>query len=156
MNKSTLTFLKALFVVQCFGGSAFAATVGNPGILQLGTASTNTTITHGSQLTAAMTGPSALGVSTGQLVTISGPNGKYWDISVGMARPSFVPAGDYVYNNDPNNHGGTVPAGGMTIDGFTVPAGVWVSQFYDFKNTMYIRGTTGPGMLFRGCRFRGA
>ena len=38
------------------------------------------------------------------------------------------------YNNDPNNHGGIVPAGGATIDGFTVPAGTWVAQFNDFGN----------------------
>lgn len=158
MNKSAQTFLKTLFVISCFGGSAFAQTVGTPGVLRLGTASTNiipTTITHGSQLTTSMVGLAGLGITAGQLVTISGPSGKFWDIQAGMARPSFVPAGNYVYNNDPNNHGGTVPAGGMVIDGFTVPAGVWVSQFYNFKNDMYIHGTSGPGILFRGCRFRG-
>lgn len=117
----------------------------------------NTGLTHGSQLTPAMVGYGALGVTQSQLVADGVPSpDSFWRITVGMPRPPFIPAGNYVYNNNASNHGGTVPSGGMLIDGFSVPAGTWVCQFTDFQNTFYVEGTSGPGFVFRGCRFRGA
>lgn len=123
----------------------------------------NTGIMHGSQLTTSMVGPAALGVSMGQLRKM----GNIGDVRLGTfvrdGRPSWIPGTPYVYNNDPNNHGGVVPAGGMIIDGFSVPEGVWVSQFNDFVGQGMVingdnEGTTSkmPGVVFRGNRWRGA
>jgi hypothetical protein len=51
----------------------------------------------------------------------------------------------------------------MVIDGFSVPGGTWVAQFNDFGNDSIIvsgnnNGTspTLPGVVFRGCRWRGS
>lgn len=124
-----------------------------------------TTIAHGSELTHAMVGPAALGVALNQLRPThlngsrlgSWPTDDHpWDAG------GWIPNAPYVYNNDPNNHGGFVPAGGMTIDGFFVPAGTWVAQFDDFGSDSVIvngdsNGATAPfpGIVFRGCRWRG-
>jgi hypothetical protein len=63
---------------------------------------------------------------------------------------------------NPNNHGGYLPAGGMTIDGFFIPSGVWVAQFDNFGNqTMVLNGNNNggsaafPGIVFRGDSWRG-
>ncbi len=120
-------------------------------------------LTHGSQLTRALVGPEGLGVSTSQLrrVTANWQTDRFgsWP---GQALPSWVPNQPYVYNNDPNNHGGIVPAGGMKIDGFDVPAGAVVVQFNDFgaSGTIVYGDSNGaspkyPGVVFRGCRWRG-
>jgi hypothetical protein len=120
------------------------------------------TLTHGSQLTRSMVGPEGLGLSAAQLrqVNVNDERIGTWP-SDGI--PSWIPSTPYVYNNDPSNHGGVVPAGGMIIDGFTVPAGVWVAQFDDFGGQSIIingdnAGTSPhlPGVVFRGCRWRGA
>ena len=164
MNKLAQTFLKTLFVISCFGGSAFAQTAGTWGNLRLGTASTNipTTITHGSQLTTSMVGPAALGVPISQLrkTPVNGKRIGTWPTD---GLPSWIPNAPYVYNNDPSNHGGIVPSGGMTIDGFAIPGGTWVAQFNDFGNdSIIINGNNDgkspnlPGIVFRGCRWRGA
>jgi len=119
----------------------------------------NGTISHGSQLTTSMVGPASLGVAVTALrsTRTGGSN-----IGTGGSMPSWIPNAPYVYNNDPSNHGGIVPAGGLTIDGFSVPAGAWVSQFNDFGNdSLFIVGNNGgstasfPGIVFRGCRWRG-
>lgn len=60
----------------------------------------------------------------------------------------------YAYNNNPANTGGIVPSGGLVIDGFPVPAGTYVFQFWDWSGygpTMY---NGAPGVVFRGCRAR--
>jgi hypothetical protein len=120
----------------------------------------NTGLTHGSQLTASMVGPAVLGVTTAQLraVDASGSRIGTWPSD---PRPSWIPTTPYVYNNDPANHGGVVPAGGMLIDGFQVPAGAWVAQFNDFGNSgVIINGDNNgaspsfPGIVFRGNRWR--
>jgi hypothetical protein len=59
----------------------------------------------------------------------------------------------YVYNNLTSNLGGIVPSGGMSIDGFAVPAGAYVFQFMDFDSGMGI-SSGAPAMVFRGCRAR--
>jgi len=113
-------------------------------------------ITHGSQLNTSMVGPGALGVGFSALRSVNMGGAR---ISSSDARPSWIPGTAYSYNNDPSNHGGVVPAGGMTVDGFLVPAGTWVSQFNDFGNSsVYVTGSSNgnfPGIMFRGCRWRG-
>ena len=93
----------------------------------------NTGITHGSQLTRRWLGMEHLEIATNQLraTAVNGERISTWPTD---GLPSWIPNAPYVYNNDPNNHGGIVPAGGMLIDGFQVPAGTWVSQFNDFGN----------------------
>jgi hypothetical protein len=123
------------------------------------------TITHGEQLTLADVGPWALqGVAKGS-ETLTTLNSTQCAERVSTwpsdGRPSWIPGTDYVYNNNPSNHGGVVPAGGMTIDGYFVPAGTWVAQFYNFSTDIIISGSNSgtsaawPGVLFRGCRMRG-
>lgn len=80
----------------------------------------------------------------------------------GDGRPSWISGSDYVYSNSPSNHGGVVPTGGMYIDGYLVPAGTWVAQFYDMSAREVIvsgdnSGTSAawPGVVFRGCKMRG-
>jgi hypothetical protein len=120
------------------------------------------TITHGADLTINDVGPWKLqGVPKGQEVLQDlTPTGRL-SLHPNWGRPSWIPATPYVYNNNPNNHGGIVPAGGLTIDGYFVPAGTWVAQFYNFKDGVVIEGNYGgaggsfPGVLFRGNRMRG-
>jgi hypothetical protein len=72
-----------------------------------------------------------------------------------MDTPSeWAPTGTYVYNNSPTNRGGIVPAGGLTIDGYTVPAGTVVAQFRDFSGSDFSAQGQAGHYLFRGCRFR--
>ena len=61
----------------------------------------------------------------------------------------------YIYNNHPSNLGGIVPAGGMMIDGWEVPAGTYVFQFMDLSwgGSDILGGA--PSLMFRGCRARG-
>ena len=61
----------------------------------------------------------------------------------------------YIYNNHPSNLGGTVPSGGMKIDGFPVPAGAYVFQFMDVSWNGVSISAPAPAMVFRGCRGRG-
>lgn len=136
------------------GGSAvkFAA-AGTPTPTPVGA------ITHGEQLTTSMVGYTALGVTQAQLQTVN-PGSTRISTYPGNAFPSWIPTTPYVYNNNASNHGGIVPAGGMTIDGFFVPAGTWVSQFQDYTAGLTIEGSCGgagsnwPGIVFRGIRFR--
>lgn len=120
------------------------------------------TLRHGAELSRSMVGPAGLGISTDQLrpTAVRDQRISTWPTD---GLPSWIPASPYVYNNDPNNHGGVVPASGMSIDGFVVPAGTWVAQFDDFGNqSIIIAGDNGgetarlPGIVFRGCRWRGA
>ena len=106
-------------------------------------------ISHGSELTAAMTGPTALGISSWEVMTV--PGRGYWR---GDIPSEFSLASDYVYNDTLSNKGGVVPSGGMTIDGYLVPAGVIVVQFRDFSAGDFAM-TGAQNYLFRGCRFRG-
>lgn len=120
-------------------------------------------VTHGDQLTLNSVGPWALqGVSKGsESLTFLDPAGERISSYPGWGRPSWIPGTDYAYNNNPSNLGGVVPAGGMTIDGYSIPAGTWVVQFREFNNAgVIITGDSGgagsawPGVLFRGCRMR--
>lgn len=110
-------------------------------------------ITHGEQLMVSDVGPWALqGVTRGgeTLQTMATPSRGYWRVD----EPSeFVPSQTYVYNDDPSNHGGIVPAGGMVIDGYTVPAGTYVCQFRRFSADFYAQGVS-TKLLFRGCSWR--
>lgn len=128
-------------------------------------------VTHGEQIDMNKVGPWTLqGVAKGsetlQALTVGGERISTWPTD---GRPSWIPGTPYVYNNDPNNHGGIVPAGGMTIDGEFVPAGAWVVQFRDFDDAVVVSGSNGSsgtpgssgnpstpwyGVVFRGCRWR--
>jgi hypothetical protein len=106
-------------------------------------------VTHGSQLTASMTGPGALSINSFQVM--SPPSRGYWR---GDTPSEFSLSAAYVNNNLSTNKGGVVPAGGMLIDGYTVPAGTVVVQARDFSaGDFYMTGS--QNYLFRGCRFRG-
>ena len=138
--------------------SVYHFTPGGPGI-----PSGQAAVTHGDQLTVAKTGPWALqGVSKGaESLMALNPGGERLSNWPGWGRPSWVPGTDYTCNNDPANVGGVVPAGGLVIDGYTVPAGTWVVQFRDFTSVgLAIEGACSgayppwPGVMFRGCRFR--
>lgn len=123
-------------------------------------------VTHGEELTPEHVGPWALqAVEQGQEVLSPG-TGSQWKISnfPGEVRPSWYPESTtYVYNNDLDNHGGIVPAGGLEIDGDLIPEGVVVVQFRDLSgHQINIEGSLGdtigtwPGVMFRGCRWRQA
>lgn len=120
-------------------------------------------IAHGFDLTLNDVGPWALqGVTKGsEVLSTLNPNGERVSTYPGNGRPSWIPGTAYVYNNNPTNHGGIVPTGGMIIDGYTVAAGTWVVQFRSFTDNVIIEGDCGgvgssfPGILFRGCSMRG-
>ena len=111
-------------------------------------------ITHGEQLQISDVGPWSLqGVVKGfeSLGTPVTPTRGYWLINT----PSeYAPSGAYVYNNNPSNKGGIVPAGGLTIDGYNVPAGTIVCQFSNLSASDFSAQGQGGSYLFRGCRFR--
>jgi len=110
-------------------------------------------ITHGEELLISDVGPWALqGVANGSevLQAMTTPARGYWRIDT----PSeFAPTSTYVYNNDPTNHGGVVPVGGMVIDGYTVPAGTIVCQFRSFDSDFYAQSQSSK-VMFRGCSWR--
>jgi hypothetical protein len=112
-------------------------------------------VAHGSELTVSHVGPWTLqGVAKGSesLQTLTGPGRGYWRFDV---PDEFLPTGTYVNDNSPSNHGGVVPGGGMTIDGYAVAAGTRVVQFCDFPDGYDFLGQgTSLKVLFRGCRFR--
>jgi hypothetical protein len=126
----------------------------------------NEGITHGEQISLSNVGPWTLqGVAKGSeslsTLTSTQLSERISNYS-GWGRPSYIPGSDYVYDNNPSNHGGVVPAGGMMIDGYFVAAGTWVAQFYDCSASGVIIEGDGsgaysafPGVMFRGCRMRG-
>lgn len=110
-------------------------------------------VTHGEQLTEALVGPWSLqGVAKGQeqLDVVAKPPRGYWRLDTPA---EFVPAGTYVYNNNPGNHGGTLAADTM-IDGYLVPAGTKVVQFRDLSAADFYAQGMGGTWLFRGVRMR--
>lgn len=111
-------------------------------------------ITHGDQLSVSRVGPWTLqGVGRGSesLDTPTVPERGYWK----MDEPAeYAPTGTYVYNNEPSNKGGVVPGGGLTIDGYSIPAGTIVAQFRDFSAADFSAQGQSGSYLFRGCRFR--
>lgn len=112
------------------------------------------TITHGEQLVVSDVGPWALqGVAKGSesLGTVAVPGRGYWLMDTSS---EYAPTGTYVYNNNPANKGGVVPAGGLTIDGYFVPAGTIVCQFRNLSGSDFSAQGQGGSYLFRGCRFR--
>ncbi len=114
----------------------------------------NQPVTHGEQLTVNDVGPWALqAVPKGSesLDTVTVPGRGYWLIS---EADEWRPNQAYVYNNNPANKGGIVPVGGLTIDGYTVPAGTNVAQFRDLSGSDFSAQGQGGNYLFRGCRFR--
>ena len=151
------------------GGAAGATTTAgstssgtSTGATSSGAGGGASTIAHGSDLTRDMVGPAGLGVSIEQLrpTAVDDERISTWPTD---GLPSWIPNAPYVYDDDPANHGGIVPDGGMTIDGFQVPGGTWVVQFDDFGSDSIIvsgdnDGTSPalPGVVFRGCRWRGA
>lgn len=112
-------------------------------------------ITHGDQLTVSDVGPWSLqGVAKGSesLDTVSVPARGYFRADTPY---EFVPNQTFVNNTTASNKGGVVPAGGMTIDGYTVPAGTYVCQFRNMSGSdTNFQGDAGGTFLFRGCRFR--
>ena len=114
----------------------------------------NRAVTHGDQLLVTDVGPWALqAVPKGSesLDTVTVPPRGYWLISTA---DEWRPNQTYVYNNNPANKGGIVPAGGLTIDGYSVPAGTNVAQFRDLSGSDFSAQGQGGNYLFRGCRFR--
>lgn len=108
-------------------------------------------VSHGSDLTEAHVGYSALGVAQGGLHTTATPGRGYFRTDTPL---EFVPNEEYIPSDDPANHGGIIPSGGLTIDGFDYPAGTYVCQFMDFSGQdFYCSGSN--MVLFRGCRGRG-
>lgn len=121
------------------------------------------------------TGPNALLVSdsypvpsatadSGPLTTAPAPgdDDTTWRMASGQSGASLLSAwtsdtATYVYNDDPSNLGGIIPDGGLTIDGYDYPAGMYVFQFLDFSQLGYGMElfSTWPDMLLRGCRSRG-
>jgi hypothetical protein len=107
---------------------------------------------------------------TGPLRNPALPSGNYFqlngatefaatvsDAHAGLACDNWAsgPTTVYQYNNNPSNHGGTVPAGGMIVDGFPVPAGAEVFQFLDLSAAGVVEAELGAGsVVFRGCRWR--
>lgn len=117
-------------------------------------------VTHGSQLTINHVGPwTVQGAAKGSesLVALNTTQlAERISTYPGNGRPSWIPGTDYVLNGDPSNHGGVVPSGGMMIDGWFVPAGTWVAQFYDMSaNNIIVEGGPGwIGFMARACRQR--
>lgn len=119
------------------------------------------TLSHGKDLTRAMVGPAGLGIPTSALrkTAVNGARITTWPTD---GLPSWIPNAPYIYDNNPANHGGIVQAGGIVIDGLNVPEGTWVAQFNDFDEGMLVAGNNDdtspklPGIMFRGCRWRGA
>lgn len=137
-------------------GASPAAGLASVGVTAYGaSASTGAgAVTHGEQLTDAALGPWSLqGVGKGSetLESLSAPARGYWRFDT---PDEFAPTSTYTYSDSASNKGGVVPAGGLTIDGYSATAGTRVVQFRDFSATdFYIRGSVGS-FLFRGCRFR--
>lgn len=69
MNKSAQTFLKTLFVISCFGGSAFAQTIGTPGVLRLETVGSPT---GGVAMPLSWNDPAFANVTTSNALILSG------------------------------------------------------------------------------------
>lgn len=110
-------------------------------------------ITHGEDLMVSDVGPWALqSVSRGSetLQAMTTPSRGYWRVDTSS---EFVPSQIYTYDNNPSNHGGIVPTGGLTIDGYFVPAGTAVCQFRSFSDGFYAQSVTAK-LLFRGCSWR--
>lgn len=132
-------------------------TVGMIGVCGNHATTGSTTISNGIQLTTAMVGPQAI-LSTGNtgypgnLTVLSLPPRGFWR---GDAPLEFTDNVPYVQNNLITNTGGIVPSGGMTIDGYVVPAGTYVSQYKDFS-IGDINMLDASNFMFRGCRFRRA
>jgi hypothetical protein len=98
----------------------------------------------------------------GPLTAVPLPSGHGWwspddGSGGGFNWPSYwgTPTQAYAYDDSPSNLGGIVGAGGMSIDGFTYPAGTYVFQFMDFSAGGMAPAATSPSLLFRGCRMRG-
>lgn len=94
---------------------------------------TVSSITHGSQLTKAHVGPAAIGLNPAACTIAPG--------SVGTTKPSWVTR--------------TVGAGGEVIDGFQVPAGVWVVEGCTITSSFQIYGNAGSGTAYKGMVVRG-
>lgn len=111
-------------------------------------------IAHGEDLELGHVGPwslQAVAQGSESLDTPSLPGRGYWLIDT---TSEWAPSQTYVYNNDPANKGGTVPSGGLTIDGYAIPAGTVVAQFRDFSAGDFSAQGQSGSYLFRGCRFR--
>lgn len=107
-------------------------------------------VVHGEDLTISDTGHDALGVAAGSIPMTTTPTRGYFR---GDTPLEFVPNQTYVYDDSPANKGGIVPAGGLVIDGYNIPAGTYVAQFQEFASDFYMSGSA--SYLFRGCRIRG-
>lgn len=134
-------------------GIPSAVALGNPTLSQ----PFLTDITHGEQLVS----PLNTGANTGvrpllgaswlsSMETMTVPGRGYWRSDTPAEFSLSTP---YVYDNNPANKGGIVPAGGMVIDGFAYPAGTRVVQFRDFSAAdIFVSGSN--NFLFRGTRHR--
>jgi len=141
-------------IVKKQGGKAMVVIRPRSRPAAAGGGSFNQPVTHGEQLTINDVGPWALQAvtkGTESVDTVSLPGRGYWL----MDTPSeWRPTQTYVYNNSPSNKGGTVPGGGLTIDGYSIPAGTEVAQFRNFSAGDFSAQGQAGNYLFRGCRFR--
>lgn len=137
--------------ISAVGGTAVAQTANGTGSTSGAGALAGTvgsTVTHGSQLTTAKVGLTALGLTSSDTSAMTLPSRGYWRTDTSS---EFIPAQAYVYNNNPSNKGGTVSAGGMTIDGVFYPAGTQVCQFRNLTGQDFYCSASGTHFLFRGC-----
>lgn len=125
----------------------------------------NRQVTHGDQLTIYDVGPWALQAQyPGDELLAASPalpgRGYYrfdepaeflsstpWPANANDSNPSIL--------NDPDLHAGVVTGAPVTIDGYEIPVGTYICQFYEWPdNSEFYAQTTALKVLFRGCRWR--
>lgn len=134
------------------------------GLVGVGAVTYNQAVTHGDQLTINDVGPWALQAvpkGTEAYQSLTGPGRGFWrfdtpdEFSSSTAWPSNANDANPSILNNPALHAGTVTGSPVTIDGYSIPVGTRIVQFYDFPDgfDFYAQGTS-LKVLFRGCRFR--
>lgn len=125
----------------------------------------NRQVTHGDQLTIYDVGPWALQAQyPGDVLLAASPalpgRGYYrfdepaeflsstpWPADANDSNPSIL--------NDPDLHAGVVTGAPVMIDGFEIPVGTYICQFYEWPdNSEFYAQTTALKVLYRGCRWR--
>lgn len=125
----------------------------------------NRAVTHGDQLTIYDVGPWALQQQyPGDELLAASPalpvRGYYrfdepaeflsdtpWPANANDSNPDVL--------NDPDLHAGVVTGAPVTIDGYSIPVGTYILQFYEWPdNSEFYAQTTALKILFRGCRWR--
>lgn len=128
------------FLVACGGGGGSASSSTTP---------EDSSVSHGAELTQAMVGPGAIGITA----FVDVPGG--YCTGVTYDRPRKVPEAWFAAGVVR-----TVGAGGERIDGHDFPAGTLVVQGANITSPVDIYGNQtdygsgAVGIVFRGCRFR--